>query len=172
MAVAKEEIELKRAEQLPTLYARVDRQLSDNANVSAGGGASTLVYMGLEYTLGAGLSQRSAVEVLLAKMQGMESERETMRRDVKDRLESEWRDYQSALVRAVQADKVQRSSAVLLASYERLFVAGRRSWLELLNAVRELSAAEQAQNDLLAQLHASRYRLRLYWGELAWQHHQ
>jgi outer membrane protein, adhesin transport system len=171
VAVAKQEVELKRAEQFPTLYARVDRQMSDNANLySTGRAINTLAYLGLEYSLGAGLSQRSAVDVLLAKMQGMQSERETVRRDIKDRYESEWRDYQSALQRVAQADKVQRTSAALLASYERLFVAGRRSWLELLNAVRELSSAEQMQNDLQAQLHASAYRLRLYLGELSWQH--
>ena len=170
IAVAKQEIELKRAELFPTLYARLDRQFSDNANLySTGRTSSTLVYMGLEYTLGAGLSQRSLVDVLVAKMQGMQSERETVRRDIKDRFESEWREYQSALLRVAQADKVQKSSAALLASYERLFVAGRRSWIELLNAVRELSGAEQAQNDLQAQLHASQYRIRLYLGELSWQ---
>jgi outer membrane protein, adhesin transport system len=168
MAVAKQDIELKRAEQWPTLYARLDRQFINNAN-TVGQAANTVVYFGLEYSLGAGLTQRSAVELTLSKWQAMESERETIRRDIQDRLMSEWRDYQSAHRRAEQAGKVQQSTAQLLASYERLFVAGRRSWMELLNTVRELAAAEQTQSDLWAQLQVSRYRVRMYVGEWPWQ---
>jgi outer membrane protein, adhesin transport system len=125
--------------------------------------------MGLQYTLGAGLSLRSQVEVALAKMQGLQADRETARREIKERLESELREYRSAVQRLAQAELVLKASSDLLASYERLFVVGRRSWLELLNAVKEASFAEQSRHDLQAQIAASDYRLQLYMGELPWQ---
>jgi adhesin transport system outer membrane protein len=165
---AAEDVRLKQAELLPTVYVRLDRQFSDNPNTTLRM-ADTVAYMGLQYTMGAGLSLRSQVEVALAKLQGMHGDRETARREVKERFESEWREYRSALQRLEQADLVLQSSIGLLVSYERLFVVGRRTWLELLNAVKEVGFAEQARHELQAQIQASHYRLRVYLGELPWQ---
>ncbi len=165
---AAEEARLKQAELFPTVYVRLERQFSDNPNTTLRM-ADTIAYLGLQYSLGAGLSLRSQVEVALAKLQGMHAERETARREVKDRFESEWREYRSALQRLEQADLVLKASSDLLGSYERLFVVGRRSWLELLNAVKETGFAEQSRHDLQAQLQASQYRVQMYLGDLPWQ---
>lgn len=168
LEVAQQDVQLKQSEQWPTVYARLDRQFTDNPN-SGARIADTVAYMGLQLSLGAGLSLRSQVEAALAKVQGLQSDKETALREVRERIESEWREYQSAVQRAEQAELVLQSTVELLASYERLFVVGRRSWLELLNTVKEVGFAQQSRNDLRAQIQASRFRLQLYGGELAWQ---
>ena len=165
---ASEEVRQKQAELWPSVYARVDRQFTDSGSFF-GKTASTTAYVGLQYTLGAGLSSRSQVEVAQAKVHSLQSEREALLRQIQDNYASEWRDYQATLERIQYAQLVQTSNATILDSYTRLFVAGRRSWLELLNTLREQNAAEQALTDLQAQQQAGFFRLRLYLGELAWQ---
>jgi adhesin transport system outer membrane protein len=61
-----------------------------------------------------------------------------------------------------------KANAAVLASYERLFVAGKRSWLEVMNAAREVSDSELALADIEAQMIAGRYRLALYAAEPQW----
>ena len=64
--------------------------------------------------------------------------------------------------------KFKRAPTVL-ASYDRLFVAGKRNWLDVLNAARELTQVETSLADVEALVVASYYRLRLHGGELPWQ---
>ena len=59
-----------------------------------------------------------------------------------------------------------KANAEVLASYERLFIAGKRGWLEVINAARELTQAQTALADVQALHLASATRLRLHAGEL------
>jgi outer membrane protein, adhesin transport system len=165
---AREDIGQNQAELWPSVYARLDRQHSGNG-VLGGKTVDNTVYVGLQYTTGAGLTVRSQIAAAQAKLQSLESDRETLRRQIKESYESEWRDYQTHQERIDYALLVQSSNDALFDSYTRLFVAGRRSWLELLNVLREQSVADQALTDLLALQQASHFRLGLYLGELPWQ---
>jgi outer membrane protein, adhesin transport system len=165
---AREEIRQKQAELWPSIYARLDRQYNGNG-VLGSKTVDNTVYLGLQYTTGAGLTVRSQVKAALAKFESLTSDQETLRRQIKESYDSEWRDYQANRERIDYARLVQSSNDALFDSYTRLFVAGRRSWLELLNVLREQSTADQALTDLLALQQASHYRLGLYLGELPWQ---
>jgi outer membrane protein, adhesin transport system len=167
LSAAREDIEQKKAERWPSVYARVDRQF--NKNSFGGKSVDTVAYLGLQYTPGAGLTVRSQIETAQAKFQSLDSERETVRRQIKESYLNEWREYLANVERIQLAQQVQTSNAALFESYTRLFVAGRRSWLELLNALREQAASEQALADLKALQYTSHFRLRLYLGQLAWQ---
>ncbi|MGA8514683.1 MAG: TolC family protein [Burkholderiaceae bacterium] len=167
-STAREDIQLKQAEQWPNVYARLDRQYTGNG-ILGGKTADTTLYLGLQYTTGAGLALRSQIEAAQAKLQSLDSDRETLRRQIKESYDNEWRDYQATRTRIDYAQLVQSSNDALFDSYTRLFVAGRRSWLELLNTLREQNAADQALTDLLSQKQATHFRLRLYLGELPWQ---
>jgi adhesin transport system outer membrane protein len=165
---AGEEIRQKQADLWPIVYARVDRQFN-GINVFGNKTAENSLYVGLQYTTGAGLTVRSQIEVAQAKFQSLEIDRETLKRQIKENYENEWRDYQANVERIKFAQLVQSSNDALFDSYTRLFVAGRRTWLELLNTLREQNAADQALTDLLSQQQASHFRLGLYLGQLPWQ---
>lgn len=167
LSSAREDIEQKKAERWPSVYARIDRQF--NKNSFGGKSADTQAYIGLQYTPGAGLTVRSQIETAQARFQSLDSEREALRRQLKESYQSEWRDYAANTERIQLAQRVESSNSALSESYTRLFVAGRRSWLELLNALREQAAGEQALSDLQALQHTSHIRLSLYLGQLAWQ---
>ena len=67
---------------------------------------------------------------------------------------------------ALQSPGTVTANAEVLASYDRLFVAGRQSWLDVMNAARELIQAQTALVDVAAQRIAARARLRLHTGEM------
>lgn len=64
-------------------------------------------------------------------------------------------------MRYQEASLSSTAAASVLASYTRMFVAGKRSWLDVLNAARELIQSEVTEGDILAAYWGSRYRLRL-----------
>ncbi|MDI9335402.1 MAG: TolC family protein, partial [Cytophagales bacterium] len=166
--LAQQDIRLKQADQWPSVYARLDRQLSDYGSLGTKTAINTL-YLGLQYSPGAGLAVRSEVLALGARLQSLESDRDTLIRQIKDTIASEWRDYEASSERIQMAMEVQSGNAELFESYTRLFVAGKRSWLELLNTLREQNSADIQLSDLAAQQEASYFRLRLYRADLAWQ---
>jgi outer membrane protein, adhesin transport system len=168
ISAAQQELRQKQSEQWPSVYARLDRQFYDNA-VGFGKTVENTVYVGFQYTLGAGLSVYAQVETVQAKVQSLQNEREALLRQLKETYNSEWRDYQSVIERIDYAQSVSNNTTTLSESYTRLFVAGRRSWLELLNTLREESSADQTLTDLQAQQQGSYFRLQLYLSELSWQ---
>lgn len=167
-AAVREELHQRQAERWPTVYARIERQFNSHAPF-LGKTVENTIYLGLQYSSGAGLSQRAQVAAAEARSQSLENERASLLRQLQESYASEWREYQATLARIGYAKSVQESNAALFESYTRLFVAGRRSWLELLNALREQNAADQNLTDLQAQQQASHGRLRLYLGAFAWQ---
>lgn len=168
LQVAREEVRLKQAEQWPSVYARLDRSFNNYGSFGTKVVDSTF-YLGVQYSLGAGLSTKSLVDAALAKYQSLEREGETLRRQLIEVYSGELRDYQGLQERIPWARTVQAGNAELLESSTRLFVAGKRSWLELLNILREQNAADIALTDLQAQVQTSHFRLRLYLAELPWQ---
>jgi outer membrane protein, adhesin transport system len=167
-AAVKEEIRQREAEQWPTVYTRVERQFNSNPQL-LGKTAENSVYLGLQYNSGAGLSLRAQVAAAVARSQSLEEERDSVLRQVRESYTSEWRDYQATVARIAFARVVVDVQAALFESNTRQFVAGRRSWLELLNALREQNAADQNLTDLQAQQQASYGRIRLYLLAFEWQ---
>jgi outer membrane protein, adhesin transport system len=167
-AAIKEEIRQREAEQWPTVYTRIERQFNNNPQF-LGKTAENSVYLGLQYNSGAGLSLRAQVAAALARSQSLEEERGGLLRQVRESYTSEWRDYQATVSRIAFARVVVDVQAALFESNTRQFVAGRRSWLELLNALREQNAADQNLTDLQAQQQASYGRIRLYLLAFEWQ---
>jgi len=68
----------------------------------------------------------------------------------------------SSFERYLLASNTVRSSGDVLASYTRMFIAGKRSWLDVLNAAREFIQNEVSRGDVLSAYWGSYYRLRLY----------
>ena len=170
IAVAQEELQQKKAEIWPSVYLRVERQFNDPGAASFfGKTAETKLFLGLQYTPGAGLAVRSNIQVADSRVAALQQERDSIRRELQDRVNSDWRDHLANGERLEYAIAAVRSANEVLESYTRLFVVGRRGWLDVLNAARELSLAEQSLGDLQAQQVVGIYRLRMYQGLFAWQ---
>ena len=170
VALAQDEVEQKKAEAWPVVYARAERQFIDPGAGSFGvKTAQNKLYLGLQYAPGAGLAVVANIQVAASRVAALTQDRQSIRRELQDRVQTDWRDHVTTAVRLSSARDAVNSASEVLESYTRLFVVGRRGWLDVLNAARELNQAELALTDLQAQQVTSLHRLRIYRGLFAWQ---
>ena len=121
-----------------------------------------IVYASLEYSFGSGLSSMANIRSATARVGSYVQAKEAMLLDLRAKIFADSEECRRSLMLYRQASLTSKASAEVLASYTRMFVAGKRSWLDVLNAARELTQSEVAEGDLLAAYWGSRYRLRLH----------
>jgi len=124
------------------------------------------LYVNIQASPGAGLSSFSNIQNAEAKVLQVQSEKLTKERELSDSLMRDYQDYHASMDRIEGMRKTIDASQNVLESYTRLFVAGKRQWLDLVNSSRELTQNQLALADLQATLVTSAYRLALKNGEI------
>jgi adhesin transport system outer membrane protein len=151
----------------PTLNLRAERQRADPTGTGSGTYVTdNRVMLVLDYVPGAGLSAAASADAARTRIGGLMASRDAGRRDLIEKVSADYEEHLSSRDRKRNLQNTLKANTEVLASYDRLFVAGKRSWLDVLNAARELTEVELSLADVEAQLVASRYRLRLHGGEL------
>lgn len=127
---------------------------------------NNLVYVTLQATPGAGLSALSNIESAEAKVLQVQFEKLAKERELTDALIKDYNEYRTAIDRVEGLEKTVSSTQSVLESYTRLFIAGKRQWLDLVNTSREVTQNRQSLAELKGALAVMAYRLSLYRGEL------
>lgn len=127
---------------------------------------SPFVYLSVQASPGAGLSALSAVEGSQAKILQVEQEKLVAKQSIINKVMFAYNDYNSASKRVESQSKSVGSSQKVFASYTRLFLAGKRQWLDLVNSSREVTQNEIAFSDAKVTMLISAYQLSLYRGEI------
>jgi adhesin transport system outer membrane protein len=166
IATAQYDTAQKRAAQFPTISLRAEHQR--NSGGAGAGSNDSRVFMVLEYTPGAGMSATTQINGQLARAQSLRESADATRRDLVERIAIEYQDYNNGQRRLRSLQGLLGASRDVLASYDRLFIAGKRGWLDVVNAARELTQVEVTHADLVAQQIGARYRLRLLGNEQPW----
>lgn len=162
---AQGEADARAALRWPTVAVVVQRNLQQGVPNTQ---SSTSMGLQLQFTPGAGFSSLTLARAAQAQVDALRASKEAVRSDLTSRIRSEHEELRSAVDRRQDGLLNVAATGRVLASYERLFTVGKRSWLEVLNAARELAEAELAVADTQAQAVASRYRLALYGMEPDW----
>jgi adhesin transport system outer membrane protein len=115
---------------------------------------------------GAGLSAKSGVDAAIARREATRQAAEAAQRDLRQQITLDWNDWTAARSRLANAEQVRAASVEVSESYARQYTAGRKSWLDVLNAVREASQAELALVDAQSQMQAAILRLKAQTGVL------
>ena len=151
----------------PTLYGKFEQRLDDGRYDTSSFPASRVLF-GLQYSFGSGLSSLSRVDAAQAQAEGAKLSLEAAREDVRAsvRTDLETRDAASRLVESLRLNLMLQEET--FGSYNRLFLAGKRSWLDVLNVVREVTENERALADAEVQYLLSDYRLQLQTGRIIW----
>lgn len=170
LSLAHAEVRQRKGGAWPNIYMRLDRQFTDTGT---GGfdvrSSDTKLYLGLQYNPGPGLSLSSYVAAAQSKIAALQQDRESIRQDLLDRINSDWRDHVTNVARLRHSKATVQAAKDVLDAYTRLFAVGRRGWLDVLNAARELSLAEQILSDLQTQHVVGVYRLQMHRGQFNWQ---
>jgi len=116
--------------------------------------------------IGAGLSIMPGVEAARARAEAAALERESATRDLAQQVSVDWSNYVAARARVVQASKASLISDIVFESYTRQYTAGRKSWLDVMNSVREASQSKDMIIDVYAQMIGSGLRLLVLTGRL------
>ena len=154
LLAAQARIQTKRSELRPQLYARVDRGL--------GSGGTTAAFVGVRYSTGAGFAASSEVDALVARAASLEGARDAARLEVLHTLINDSNEIQENLQRYQSLKVSVESSRQIHESYVRQFTAAKKSWLDVMNAIRELSQNEYALNDVQHNFFGLLHRLRVY----------
>ncbi|WP_436146623.1 TolC family protein [Acidovorax sp. LjRoot194] len=162
--VVQYQADVQRAGLGPEVYLR--------AQYRAGGAAvpgERSVFVGVRYQPGAGLSSLATSRAASERAQGQLFAAETAQRELNEQMRTDLENMASAQMRADALATAVGSSTDVLVSNERLFIAGKRSWQEVLNTVREGGDNRLALVDARAALLAAYYRLQVVRGDLDWQ---
>ena len=158
----KERLQAKNAEAFPQVFARVYKPLNPIPNNPD---ISTTAFLGLRYTPGAGFANLVEAQAMNTRVASTEQAVEAVMRDTRQSLENDREEFFNARSRMQALLRSVAGSEKVLESYQRQFQAGRKSWLDLLNAVRELAQNEYALADAKAGMVAAMNRLQIRMGQ-------
>lgn len=155
---AQADIESKRSAYLPQLSLRLETSNGETSDNRA--------MLVLQAQPGAGLSAKSGVDAAVARREAARQTREAAQRDVLQQLAQDWNDWSESRIRAEHAELARATAAEVAESYARQYTAGRKTWLDVLNAVREATQAELSLVDTTSQMRAAALRLKVLTGVL------
>ena len=159
---AKSRLKVKQSEGWPQIYVRAFQPLG-TLPTSSDTGMTT--FIGLRYTPGAGLSNIIEAQALETRISSAELTVMTAHRDIQQTLLSDQEELANTRRRITALEKSVTGSDLVLASYQRQFQAGRKTWQDLLNAARELAQNQYALVDAQAAMMGAMYRLQVRMGQ-------
>lgn len=150
--------EAKQAEKWPQLYARVDQPI-------AGSNGKTTGFVGLRFSPGAGFSTLAEAQALSSRAASLAQATETVEREVAEAIQNDRDEFFNSRERIQALASAVDGSDKVLDSYSRQFTAGRKTWQDLLNAVREVAQNQYALADANASMYGAMHRLQTRLGQ-------
>jgi adhesin transport system outer membrane protein len=162
VTLSRNRLDAKRADKWPELYARVDQPIGSS---NGAGNSKAAAFIGLNYAPGAGFASFSEEQAQAIRVDSQEQTLVSAVRSIQSTLLNDRLDFINARARIVSLDKSVSGSSLVLESYQRQFQAGRKTWQDLLNAVRELAQNEYAVAEAQAVMQGAMNRLEIRMGQ-------
>ena len=153
-------IEERRADLSPEVYVRVERQIG-NFTFSDGAPENRL-FFGLNTRFGAGLANLSNIEAARSQHQSALAEVDAQTRVVSEQVLSDYAQAATADSRLQALRASLEATKEVALSYDRQYLAGRKSWLDVMNTARELAQTESQLADLQSTQVVSTWRLAIF----------
>jgi adhesin transport system outer membrane protein len=150
----------QRAALSPEVYVRAERQFGNYSFRNAK--PENRVFIGVSSQFGAGLSAFSNIRGARAQYEAALLEVDAQHRNVSEQVMA---DYALAKESDARLQALQASldaAGDVAKSYDRQFLAGRKSWLDVMNAARELAQLETQIADMRAAQVVATWRLALF----------
>lgn len=133
--------EAERKQARSDLFPQVLLQLSQN---EVTGARAAFV---LRAQTGNGLQRLNAIGSADARLERAIAQFGDAERTLREQLRRDYTTVRSARERIVSGSLAADTADEIIASYQRQFIAGRRSWLDVMNAVREASSARMSERE-------------------------
>ena len=161
---AKQQLKAEDAVKYPNVYAQYQHSFYEDSDDNDG-----QFSIGAEYAPGAGFSNFALARASEARVNSLIQSQEATRRTVMEGIQTQYQRLISARDRELSLVAASAGSQIVLSSYRRQFIAGRKQWLDVLNAVRELSDYEVQLVQTRAEYLAAFYKLQVDFGLMSWQ---
>ena len=149
-----------RAQALPQFSLQAQRQIG-NAYIPGAQGFNSVGIV-VNYALGGGFSNIVSARAASDRARAASIQVETTKRELSDRLNAEYNEYEFSLLKQESLKRSASLSSEISDSYDRQFMVGRKSWLDLMNAVRERAQTKIQLADVEGGLVGSSRRLMVY----------
>lgn len=147
----------RKADLYPEVYLRAEHQRGNFAYADIP--SVNRVFLGLTSRLGAGLTTGMQLESIAKKREVLVSDLENVERTLREQIQTEWIQLSSALNRLPSLKQSLASSRLTAQAWDRQFLAGRKSWMEVMNTVREVLQADLDLVDAETQILLGSWRL-------------
>jgi adhesin transport system outer membrane protein len=158
--VQEAEVAERKGDLLPELYARAEYQIGSTS--VSGAPDAKRIFVGLQSKFGAGLSSLSGIEASENKVGVARADVENAERTLAEQVLSDWTQSATLAARQVELQDSLQASRDTAQAWDRQFLAGRKTWVEVMNIARELAQAETELADVLAVRVLVSWRLALY----------
>lgn len=143
IAVSQEERELARAQRFPELSLLAQREMSlsndfEDANV---------ITLELRSRLGPGLATWSSAERATSLIEASQYERDAVNLEIRERISSDYVLLNTLNARIIAMENAEQGAREVFASYRRQYLAGQKSWLDVINSVGDVVRAQSALID-------------------------
>jgi adhesin transport system outer membrane protein len=159
------DITVKKSAYLPQLSLRYEKYWGTNPIATATSSQSSRVMLAVEAQPGAGLSAVSGVKGAEARKAAATQDRAGAERDLKQQVASDWDAFTEAQRRYASAQHFSTSSKAVYESYVRQYTTGRKTWLDVLNTVRESTQSDYAVIDARTEMTGAALRLAVRTGD-------
>lgn len=169
---ARQEVKSQKAARYPNVYAQYEHTFyHENKNNQENSSQGDFSW-GLNYDPGAGFSHIALARASESKVQSLIHNQEAARRVAMENIQTQYQQFISSRDKELSLTAAVAGAQIVNNSYRRQFIAGRKSWLEVLNAVREHSQYQQELLHVQSQMIASFYKLQVDFGMMSWQKNQ
>lgn len=155
----------QRAERWPRVFLQYQRQIQHpHVNVNDAG-----IGVGVELSTDRLMGSWVGSQAAQARLQAAQATRQAVAQQVTDEWMASVQQIISLQHRLTTLQLAVESARLVEASYLRQFSAGHKSWLEVLNAVRETEQTEQSLAEAQVNLVALGVKWRMDQGQMNWQ---
>lgn len=154
------DVAVKNASLYPDVFVRIEKQQGNFQ--FAGLDSDARIFVGMQTKLGAGLSTLSDIESAKFKHLSSLSDIEKAKRNTTEQILKEWANAHNLERRLQVLESALVSAERIQQAYDRQFVSGKKSWLDVMNAARELAQTENQLAETKGGLIASSWKLDLY----------
>jgi adhesin transport system outer membrane protein len=165
IAQAEAEVRIQRSTMMPTVSVVLKHSMYHGSNLPDD---DTSINLQVQLQSGPGLSAYTNTQAAQAQAQALRWTQEATMQELEANIRSDYENLISVIRRQADVEQNASSAAGVLESYERLFIAGKRSWMDVMNAARDLSDADIAVADNKAEKLGAMYRMDLYSAKYKW----
>jgi outer membrane protein, adhesin transport system len=161
-AAAADQLAIQKSERWPKLVLSYQRRLGSMPTQID----KNLWALNLNYTPGAGLANVSQSAAEAARLEARLAAIDALRQEKLEQVRLDWYSFQREFDRRASLEATISSARDVLASYERLYFGGLKTWLEVLNALQEVSQSQLRLAQAGNATTLAYYRWRLRGGQL------